>query len=178
MTTLRLEEFAEWIVSCGGVTLSPTNEWEVLRYKTTDNKTGVIYRNKRGEQSFTPQSGGDYKRFLAETGLAKTKRVDRLKADKNAKLKAMLRERDGGKTCCYCGQFMDKPTLEHFHAIAKHGTNHPDNCALACEPCNIAAGNLPIIEKIHLRDRIREAVAAVPPWARFDASTHIHGVAQ
>lgn len=170
--SLLIKEFGEWIAAEGGEVLPPTNKWEVLRYKTVSNATGIIYQNKAGKHTLTKQVSEDYPRFLQATGLAKTERVDRLKQHKNAKLKAELLERDGD-ACCYCGQFMDQPTLEHFHAISRHGVNHPDNCGLACEPCNKIAGNLSVIEKMKLRDRIRAEVAGTPPWETFTATPEL-----
>lgn len=166
----KLEAFAEWIVAQGGQRLEPTNEWEVLRYRKADNCIGIVWKNKKGAFTYSKQFGNDYPRFLKEAGLAKTERVDRLRSDRNRALKVQLAERDGD-TCVYCGQFMTEPTLEHFHALSRHGTNHPDNAALSCVGCNLVVGNLPVIEKIKLRDRIRAAVAALPPWDHFDART-------
>ena len=61
------------------------------------------------------------------------------------------------------------PTVEHFHAVSRGGRNHPDNCALACEPCNLIAANKPIVEKVWLREIIQAAVSNIPPWEHFDA---------
>ncbi|RIY00189.1 HNH endonuclease [Aureimonas flava] len=165
------DTFAEWIVAQGGTVQPGTNEWEVLRYRTSSNETGVVYRNKKGELSYTERSRADLAKFLADTNFAPAERVNRLKAEWTAKTRAILLERDG-PGCVFCGQFLDRgelrPTIEHFHALAKTGNNHPDNLALACEGCNGAVGNDPVVKKIAFRDHVRSLIADVPPWQVVD----------
>jgi 5-methylcytosine-specific restriction endonuclease McrA len=45
--------------------------------------------------------------------------------------------------CKYCGKELtiDNSTLDHIKPVARGGTNHPDNLALACGPCNNKKGN-------------------------------------
>jgi len=174
--TLALGAFTEWVQAKGGEILSPTNEWEILRYQTSENHVGIIWQNKKGLHTFSERVKSDYPVFVREAGLAPTEKTERLLGAVKRKQKSRLLDRDGA-TCCYCGQFFDDPpTIEHFHSIAGHGNNHDDNCALACQPCNLVMGSLPVVTKIHRRDQIREAMLDHAPWEYFDARSLFNGV--
>lgn len=166
------DAFSEWIVAQGGVIQPVTNEWEVLRYKLPPKRVGVLYRNKRDQQTPTEIFGEDYKKFLSDTGLAPSEKIDRARWAEKKKLKSIIAQRDP-ESCIYCSQFFteDAPeTLEHFHAINRTGNNHEDNLGRACKPCNEVVGSLPVAHKILLRDRIQASVQRLPPWDRFNAS--------
>lgn len=62
-------------------------------------------------------------------------------------------DRDGGK-CFFCGVALtfEKSTHEHILATQHGGNNSNANCTIACQPCNLEAGALPIVEKIKLRE--------------------------
>lgn len=60
----------------------------------------------------------------------------------------VLFRKQGGR-CCYCSRPIyrerpnghhEKATLEHLQRRSDGGTNHPDNMALACYPCNAFRG--------------------------------------
>ena len=83
-----------------------------------------------------------------------------------------LKQRDGDR-CFYCGKLMfwkeageriegsdnyqaiDKEdcTLEHLVARAKGGPDHMDNLVLVHDACNKLVDNLPLIEKLKIRER-------------------------
>ena len=53
--------------------------------------------------------------------------------------------------CCWCGcRFSDvphhkrAPSLEHIRPTSLHGTDDPDNLAVACRRCNTKRGTAPI----------------------------------
>ena len=63
-------------------------------------------------------------------------------------VRSVLLRKQGGR-CCYCSRLVyrerpnghhEKATLEHLRRRADGGTNHPDNLALACYPCNAFRG--------------------------------------
>ena len=143
----RLCEFLE----LGGAEILPiTNPYELARFKTV-NGTCVIYQNKKGNFAYS----NEHAKVAAQHFLTgkpwsadkKHHRVQRLTVE------AKLLERDGN-CCFYCGvEFSEAipPTLEHILSVTHGGTNHIANLCLCCEPCNVAAGNLPIVDKIKLR---------------------------
>lgn len=74
---------------------------------------------------------------------------------KQSKRIIALLKRDG-PNCCYCGEPLGRDiTEEHFLSRSHKGGNGLANLALAHGRCNKEAGNLPIIEKIKLRERLQ-----------------------
>ncbi len=143
----RLCEFLE----VGGAEVLPiTNPFELARFKTV-NGVCVIYKNNKGSLSYSNDHARVAARhFLDGKPWSADKRHHRVQRQT---VEAKLVERDGN-ACFYCAtEFCDDtpPTLEHILSVAHGGTNHIANLCLACEPCNTAAGNLPIVEKLKLR---------------------------
>ena len=77
-----------------------------------------------------------------------------------AKLKAFLHRRQRG-VCCYCGRLTELhppawpigttppssfATLEHLRRKVDGGSDHPDNLAIACWPCNNERGDMSWVE--------------------------------
>lgn len=143
----RLCEFLE----LGGAEILPiTNPFELARFKSV-NGVCVVYQNKKGALSYS----NDHAKVAAQHFLAgkpwsadkQHHRVQRMTVE------CKLIERDGN-TCFYCGiEFSEQmpPTLEHILSIVHGGTNNIANLCLCCEPCNVAAGSLAIVEKMKLR---------------------------
>lgn len=73
----------------------------------------------------------------------------------NARLRELLRERDGDD-CWLCGHELgDDCTIEHKLALANGGTWAFGNLALAHRECNLAMARLPIAAKVAARDACR-----------------------
>ena len=148
----RLLEFLE----LGGADIIPqTNEYEIARFKTV-NGVCVIYRNKKGKCSYS----NDFARAAWEAFLGGKKWHASKMFVRTARTKVenKLLRRDGNE-CFFCGvTFSDEvpPTLEHLLSIADGGNNHASNLALCCEPCNKEVGDLPITQKIKIRDEKRK----------------------
>ena len=70
--------------------------------------------------------------------------------------RAALRARDGD-ACFYCDAALTdaEASIEHLLPLAANGPNHLANLALACTPCNRAAKDLSIAEKVRLRETRR-----------------------
>jgi len=148
---VKLEKFKTWLGKRGVVILDPTNEWEVVRFKT-ENGTSVIYSNKRDILTFTGESETAYNAWKSGRSW---KPVDRRRKQLRAK-KAQLAARDG-KRCFIHGAKMnfDELTIEHLFSFSHGGTDNINNLCLACEPCQKELGNLPITKKIELIMRLR-----------------------
>lgn len=62
-----------------------------------------------------------------------------------AAIRAKLAKRQNG-LCAYCGEFMLKVTLDHVVPRCRGGTDSYANLVAACEPCNVAKGDLDVEE--------------------------------
>ncbi len=126
----------------------PTNPYEVFRYRQGGN-VGIIYRN-------------DKDTLLTLSGLAVSayrafrmgKPCATMSGSKRASALRRLIVRDGNK-CWYCGYVpvSDEPlTIEHLLSRSSGGNHKIENLALACVECNTQADNLPVVQKVALRE--------------------------
>ncbi|PTR06400.1 MULTISPECIES: HNH endonuclease [unclassified Novosphingobium] len=145
-----IEKLLTAVVAAGGERLAPTNPYEVARFRTLYG-VGVIYRNARGKQTWTPEAEMAQDHIKAKKGsLAPVVVVNR--AGQAQRRSAVLRilERDGGD-CFFCGlPLADDVTLEHLVPIAHGGPNHISNLVCAHAACNLEAGHLSVAEKVAL----------------------------
>lgn len=154
-------KFQEWLRSNGAQVLPETNSYELARF-VAKGQTCVIYEGRRGVRAngmalacwVAFRSGVKYFQ-MGETQKPRTPM---------SKMKLVLRQRDGD-CCFFCGLAMfelsdgrpetplcDDCTLEHLVGRAKGGPDHEDNLVLAHERCNKEADNLPLMEKIKIRE--------------------------
>lgn len=153
-----MEKFKNWLSKRAVVLLSPTNQWEVVRFKTV-NGVSVVYTNKHNRLTFTGESQKAYDLFKAKKAWRIT---DKRRAALRAK-KARLAGRDG-KRCFFCVAKLnfDELTVEHLLSVAQGGSDNEANLCLACEPCNTALGSLPVVKKILFRDkRLKQAAVEI-----------------
>jgi len=151
----RQETFEKWLVERGAEVLAPTNEWEVLRFRT-GRGVSIVYRKANGTLTFTGESKAAYDGYGnpngPNSGWRGTERTGR-KA-KSSPTCATLRQRDGD-TCFYCHQVVavEDESVEHLVALTAGGPDHLANMALACRPCNLEAGHLSLMDKLRLREK-------------------------
>ena len=78
----------------------------------------------------------------------------------------LLRRRDGGK-CWFCSkpinfkaQANSDPawSVEHLIPQCRDGSDDLENLVLCHPPCNRSLKNLPLVEKVKLRDQLRDEV--------------------
>lgn len=148
---MNAEKFKTWLNACGAEVLLPTNEWELVRFRTV-NGVSIVYRNKYEELTFTGESMKAYKLF----GDGKRWRVvNRKRAVMNG-LKNRIAARDG-KKCFFCEYFYKELamyTVEHILSFSHGGPDNVNNLALACPPCQKELGNMSITQKILFRDKM------------------------
>lgn len=149
--TKRRAKFEEFLNQRGAQILQPTNEWEVLRFRSTAG-VSIVYRNAQDGLTWTGDSADAWNAFAkgeAWRGTPKTKSPKNV----DTKLRAII-ERDG-ETCFYCGRLTSEHdrTIEHLVSRTHGGPNHLSNMFLAHRKCNANAGCLSAVEKIRLRDR-------------------------
>lgn len=156
--TEHQERFIEFLKARGAQVLTPTNEWEVVRFLAGE-QTCVIYKNKVGRLTFT---GDAYQAFNAFKSNSSWRAADRTGAKKKSppRLQA-IRERDGG-CCFFCLQpvTVEDESEEHLVAVTHGGPNHIANLFLAHRDCNAKAGHLSAAEKIriHVEAHMRRAM--------------------
>jgi hypothetical protein len=146
----RPEKFKTWLTKRGAVVLDPTNEYELVRFRT-ENGVSVVYTGKRGI-TFTGESEEAYEKFIQGKGWKTvSRRLKQLRAKK-----ARLAARDG-KRCFAHGEKMnfDDLTIEHLLSFSHGGSDHESNLALVCTPCGNKLGTLPITKKIELMQKLR-----------------------
>ncbi|PYE13394.1 HNH endonuclease [Paraburkholderia silvatlantica] len=149
--TKRRAKFEVFLTERGAQILQPTNEWEVLRFRS---QTGVsiIYRNAQDGITFTGDSADAWNAFSKGQPWRGTPAT---KSPKNVdgKMRAIIK-RDG-ENCFYCGHLTNEEdrTIEHLVSRTHGGPNHLSNMFLAHRKCNAKAGCLSAVEKIRLRDK-------------------------
>lgn len=149
-----LGEFGRWIAKSGGELLTPSNDYEVLRFKATEG-TGIIYRDKVMRLRWTGCSYPVWLHFAKKetwAGAPKTERKTKGMVRRNHAMAALLK-RDG-PFCVFCGGIEGEDdarfTIEHFVPLSRGGADHLSNMGIAHQVCNAAAGNLSVAEKIKL----------------------------
>ncbi|MBY0483472.1 hypothetical protein [Nitrosomonas sp.] len=58
----HIPKFREWLSERGAQVLEPTNEWELIRFKS-GQETSVIYKNKAGALTFVGISKEAFEKF-------------------------------------------------------------------------------------------------------------------
>lgn len=145
---LKVDKFKTFLKESGAVLLDETNEFEAVRFRT-ENGVSVVYKSRRG-YTFTGESREAFDNFQKGNIweiLGRNKK-------RKKKVRNQLIERDGYH-CFYCGidTFKaDNFTVEHVLSIAHGGNNNINNLVVACDPCNKLAADLPIIEKMAIRE--------------------------
>lgn len=139
----RAQRFKNWLSKMGAVVIDPTNEYELVRFKT-DNGVSVIYTGKRGI-TFTGESEEAYDKFTdGKTWKTVTRRRKNLRARK-----IVLATRDGKKCFAHGNkQTFDQLTIEHLLNFSHGGSDNDNNLALVCSGANSLLGNLPVTKKI------------------------------
>lgn len=151
--TKRRAKFEEFLTARGAQILQPTNEWEVLRFKTKKGLS-IVYRNKRDGLTFTGEADRAWTAFVSNhtwNGATSTERKKRRAPD----VEALIR-RDG-TACFFCLTEMaeDDRSLEHLVPLSHGGPNHLSNYVLAHRKCNEVAGSKSAMEKIRIREAHR-----------------------
>lgn len=137
------KKFITWLNKMGAEVLDPTNQFEVIRFKT-QNGVSVIYTGKKGI-TFTGESKEAWHAFDAGRSW---KAVDRKRKNLRAK-KSRLAARDG-KKCFAHGtkRNFDDLTVEHLLNFSHGGNDNESNLVLMCKSANEELGNLPLAKKL------------------------------
>ena len=172
-------QFLAYLSENGCEVGKPSNPYEVVRYRAyrPDSQrpvTHIVYAKQTGLLNWMDGTQGHYHSFLAgvtlvgqsppfagqfdgimESLASEMRETAAEQESKAAKMRAKLIKRDGAD-CWFCGVDMgDDITIEHLIAKSNKGPNALANYALAHAKCNNDAGNLPLVAKIAMRERLR-----------------------
>lgn len=146
--TRRIPLFIDWIKKQGGEILPANSSLEWVRWK--GKQKGVLYHtgsfsNDRAFRTF--------KEFLANI-----KWTDSPSSTPRQrgyfKQKEQILERDGDR-CFFCGEKLGNDiTIEHLISLSSGGIDRISNMVLAHKKCNQLAGNMTVVEKVLLRDKM------------------------
>lgn len=155
MNQRDVDRFRRWLADQGAEILLPTNRYELLRFRAR-GVVSVVYCNAAGRVSACT---GYAEEAMRAWRAGRRWRAGPPKYRKPVRVRSVivctLLERDGDR-CFYCGHPLgDDLTIEHVLARAFGGRNHLANLVLAHHACNQRAENLPIAEKVRLRDKLR-----------------------
>ena len=145
------KKFLARVSEAGGEILSPTNPYEVMRFKTRHG-VGVVYQNGRGKRTWNQEAQAVREHFDTQKkgSLAPVAVKGRRKGA--GTVNALL-ARDGDN-CFFCRlPLNDDITVEHLVSVAHGGPNHISNLFLAHAECNQKAGHLSAPEKIAIREK-------------------------
>ena len=147
---MNVEKFKTFLEKSGAEMLPLTNQHEVIRFKTPQGLS-VVYKSKRG-YTLTNEAGKAHNTMKC-SGVWK---VRTRKEEAKHIVKNELLKRDGTE-CFYCGKKTSKDdrTIEHILSVASGGNNNIANLAVSCISCNKKAGSMHIVDKIKMRDNLR-----------------------
>lgn len=180
----KTADFAAWLARNGAEVGTPTNPYEVIRYRAYhgDSKraeTHIVYAKETGLLTFTGASREHYILFATGAEMPQPsagnppsgwvrpdggpfRKDAQPKATAQAKRRQRLIDRDGSD-CWFCGRPLGEDiTFEHLVPKSDGGFNKLANLALAHAACNKRAGNLPLVKKIELRAEMRAPEKARP----------------
>lgn len=147
MTPQTVRKFSEWLSARGAELLKPTNQYELIRFRTGAG-VSVLYQKDNGRVTHTGESAAAFNAY--EKGHS-WRAVERTKRRASHVIRETLLDRDGS-ACFYCGKTMppEDRTIEHLVSATHGGPNHISNLFLAHGECNKMAGHLSAPEKIKL----------------------------
>lgn len=159
MDNQELSDFSAFLTRNGAEILERTNPWELIRYKLPECGVLVGYKNSKGTITLPSEKEKHFERFKAGKHIEKH---SRLGSDASRRTRNKILERDGD-TCFYCGRFLNGDySIEHLVNISDGGNNHIGNLVLTHTKCNQDIADLHLVEKLKVRDGIKEA--SIPPW--------------
>lgn len=164
----QIESFKLWLTRCGAEVLTPTNEWEVVRFRA-GGETSIIYTNGRGHKTYTGAAAQAWEMFTTNKPYRFTVATPKPTTSRSVVERTLI-ARDGLR-CFYCGDLMydadgrpltgdAAPSREHLVPRSQQGPDNLANTFLACVACNTKADSLSAVEKIRLREQLHAARAA------------------
>lgn len=180
--SFRAADFAAYLAASGAEIGTPTNVYEVIRYKAfwqggKKAITHIVYAKENGLLTYTGGSADHYRAFQSAGSIEVDESRVRRKALGHLRPKLVARD---GDECWYCAGGLDaEPSnVEHLINVSDGGTNALANLVMAHVGCNTKAGNMPLARKLELRAELRARAnfpAASQPVPQADG-THNAGI--
>lgn len=150
----NIQKFQEWLSERGAQVFAPTNEYELIRFKSGE-ETSIIYRKKSGDLTFVGSAKEAFEKFRINGDWRAIPATKRRKNGTSHEIRFLLK-RDGDR-CFFCNGVMTTEDIsrEHLIAITHGGPDHVSNIVLAHNKCNQRAGHLSLIEKINIHVNAR-----------------------
>jgi len=147
----KVTSFRAWLTSAGAEVLEPTNEWEMVRFRS-GGETSIIYRNAAGGVKYTGAADAAYKAFA---GNKPWRALPATQRKRSSPMIRAIRKRDGD-LCFFCHEVVSEETesAEHLVSVTHGGPNHISNMFLAHKVCNAKAGHLSAPEKVKLSIKV------------------------
>ncbi|GJH31411.1 HNH endonuclease [Paraburkholderia hospita] len=149
--TKHRESFEGFLNERGAEILQPTNEWELLRFRTSHG-VSIIYCNKKDGLTLTGKAAEAWEAFRGAKSWRANTVANHVK--KAAPIVRKLLNRDG-PACFFCHlpTTDNDRSIEHLVPRTHGGPNHSSNFVLAHRACNSKVGHLSAVEKIRLREK-------------------------
>ncbi len=150
----EMTRFKTFIAANGGEVLTPTNPYEVVRFRGT-GITSIIYKDKKESRTFVGEAWLVWEKWKKNETYRLSEATVRKGGSRMAPIDQAIAERDGND-CFFCGKpFSDgmTRTREHLVPATAGGPNHISNLFHAHGSCNQDAGHLSAPEKIRIREK-------------------------
>ena len=139
-------KFQSALLARGAEVLAPTNEWEIMRFKTRYG-VGVVYTTARGARTWNAAAKQAREHISKQAAGTLAPVTVRGRRNGRGTVNRII-ARDGDE-CFFCRAPLDDDiTVEHLVPIAHGGPNHISNLFLAHSACNQMAGHMSAPEKI------------------------------
>jgi hypothetical protein len=141
---LNIAKFKTFVSESGAELVELTNPYELIRFRCKHG-VGIVYRNKHRQITLVGAAILAYEFFSrGRDWVAGKTYLDWERPEVVERLMA----RDGD-ICFYCGGPLgDAATVEHILSITDGGSSADANLCLVHSLCNLAAGSLPVVEKV------------------------------
>jgi 5-methylcytosine-specific restriction endonuclease McrA len=176
------EKFKRWLNERGAEVLEPTNQYEVVRFKTGKG-IGILYKKGGPNQycSMVGECAQAWYQFIKPSSSWRAIPATKRRINVDPVVYKSIRKRDGDD-CFYCALPIPEyeGTIEHLVSLTHGGPEHISNKFLAHKECNIRAGTLSAVEKIHRYHlaRMEKLLRNINEQGRRDRRASAESIAQ
>lgn len=162
LTPAAIPKFAKWLVANGAEVLAPTNQYELLRFRS-ERGVSLVYCNKA--RKITSVTNDARLAWYCFQGQTEWRAFPAVKRKRGSVDEETLVQRDGEDCFFCCKPLGDDISIEHLVSVTHGGPNHISNKFLAHKQCNADAGHLSAPEKItiHVKARMESKSFVVEP---------------
>lgn len=158
----RLTALKDFLIAAGAEVLTPTNEYELVRFRA-DGEISIVYRKGKGDRvTLTGQAGKALRAFFGGTSWNTASKTPREWTSAKPDIRTLF-DRDG-PDCFACAFPMspEEATRDHLVPLASGGPDHIANKVLMHRACNSQCGHMSAPEKIRMHVEARLARERLP----------------